>query len=72
MGNFQTSKPRQSSPLTERDRLLLGMLLRSNTQWLITTHNGHITRIQQLDQGMDVGDMPGWWFDYLRANSLLR
>ena len=43
---------------------------RENAQWLISTHNGHITVIHKIETPLVLQFIPLWWLAYFEANDL--
>ena len=56
--------------LSERDLLQLKLMLRENTSWVATCHNGHITGLQRVGPALHAGDLPTWWLAYFVANNI--
>ena len=56
--------------LSERDLYLVRMMLRTNTPWVLTPHNGHIVKIEPVGRPLHTASLPGWWIRYAAANSI--
>lgn len=65
---IQINKPARQ--LSERDLFFLRSMLRTNAQWVITTHNGHVTGIQPVGKTLHAESVPMWWIRYAEANDL--
>lgn len=53
-----------------RDRFALAAMCRENAQWLVGTHNGHVTAIQKVETPLLLQAIPLWWLAYFEANDL--
>lgn len=53
-----------------RDRFALAAMCRENAQWLVGTHNGHVTAIQKVEPPLLLQAIPLWWLIYFEANDL--
>jgi len=53
-----------------RDLFALTTMRRENAQWLISTHNGHITVIHKIETPLVLQSIPLWWLAYFEANDL--
>ena len=45
-------------------------MLTENTEWVVTTHRGHITCIKRVSPPLTVQHVPLWWLDYANANNI--
>ena len=43
-----------------------------NSQWVVTTHNGHVTAVQKLGPALNVAGIPAWWLEYFVVNKIGR
>lgn len=56
--------------MSQSDLLLLRLMCSENSQWVVTTHNGHVTAIQKLGPALNVVGIPAWWLEYFVANQI--
>ena len=54
--------------MNERDELLLRVMLQTNSQWIVTTHRGHVTAIRKVGEALDT--IPTWWLKYFDVNRI--
>lgn len=56
--------------LNERDRYFVEAMLRANTSWIVTAHNGHLVKIEPIGKALHADAVPLWWIRYARANEI--
>ena len=66
-GSQQTPEDRD---LNDRDLLLTRLMIRENTSWVVTCHNGHITGVQRIGPALHPQEVPSWWLQYFIANGI--
>lgn len=62
------SWPRET--VSDHDLVCLRLMLSENTEWVVTTHRGHITSIKRVSPALVVQQIPLWWLQYATANNI--
>jgi len=45
-------------------------MLQKNTEWIVTSHNHHFTKLQPVGRALNMAAVPDWWIEYASANDL--
>ena len=64
------SDPTGDGRLSDHDLYLIRMILRRNGEWILTTHNSHIVKVEPVGRPLHASSIPHWWISYAEANDL--
>jgi hypothetical protein len=62
--------PDGNGGLSEHDLYLVRLMLRRNGEWILTTHNSHIVKVEPVGKPLHAASIPLWWIRYADANDL--